>query len=79
MDACAWPDDLPFPPDALLYDLIYNPAETLLMRRARLAGLTVVNGLGMLAGQAALAFEIWTGCSIPAEVFRKAAFERNPS
>ncbi len=71
-----WPVDLPFPRRAFVYDLIYNPAETRLMSVARSAGLTAVNGLGMLAGQAARAFEIWTGHSIPVDVFQQAACER---
>jgi len=79
VDASPLPAGLSFPADALLYDLIYNPAETRLMRLARAAGLTAVNGLGMLAGQAALAFEIWTGHAVPADVFRKAALERTSS
>ncbi len=74
-----WPETVPFPRQAFLYDLIYNPAETTLMKAARAAGLEAVNGLGMLAEQAALAFEIWTGQSIPGEVFRQAAFERTLS
>lgn len=78
VDASPWPNGLEFPPGALLYDLIYNPAETCLMLSAREAGLTAVNGLGMLAGQAALAFEIWTGQAVPVETFRKAALERTP-
>lgn len=79
VDATPWPDELAFPPGALLYDLIYNPAETCLMRSAREAGLRAVNGLGMLAGQAALAFEIWTGRAVPVDVFRNAALERTTS
>ena len=73
-----WPVDLPFPRQAFLYDLIYNPSETALMQSARAAGLMSVNGLGMLVEQAALAFEIWTGQPAPREVFRQAVFERKP-
>ncbi|MEI8132370.1 MAG: shikimate dehydrogenase [Leptolinea sp.] len=71
-----WPADLPFPKQAFLYDLIYNPIETALMKSARSAGLSAANGLGMLAEQAALAFEIWTGKPAPREIFRQAAVER---
>ncbi|MGC8855377.1 MAG: shikimate dehydrogenase [Anaerolineae bacterium] len=56
-----WPTRLPFPKQALVYDLIYNPSETQLMQTARAAGLSVRGGLGMLIAQAALAFEMWTG------------------
>ncbi|MEW5828959.1 MAG: shikimate dehydrogenase [Chloroflexota bacterium] len=58
-----WPADLPFPPNAAVYDLVYNPRETKLVREARAAGLPAATGLGMLVEQAALSFEIWTGCS----------------
>jgi shikimate dehydrogenase len=58
-DTCAWQAD--FPPGAFVYDLVYNPPETVLMKRARAAGLDAANGLGMLIEQAALAFERWTG------------------
>ena len=63
-----WPDELPFPLDAAVYDLVYNPLETKLVRDARAAGLQAVTGLGMLIKQAALAFKIWTGCNPPREV-----------
>ena len=58
-ETCAWEGN--FPPGAFVYDLVYNPPETLLIRRARAAGLQAANGLGMLIEQAALAFELWTG------------------
>jgi shikimate dehydrogenase len=64
-DQSPWPDGIPFPKQALLFDLVYNPAETLLMRSARANGMMVTNGLEMLVEQAALAFEIWTGQSAP--------------
>jgi shikimate dehydrogenase len=60
-DASPWPDDLAFPPDAAVYDLVYNPLETKMFQDARAAGLPATTGLGMLIEQAALAFEIWTG------------------
>lgn len=48
-----------------LYDLIYNPPVTRLMRAAAERGGTAVNGLGMLVRQAAAAFRIWTGLEPP--------------
>lgn len=74
-----WPANMPFPPSAFLYDLIYNPPVTALMAAARKAGLEVSNGMGMLARQAALAFEIWTGFPAPLEIFRNALLERTTS
>ena len=49
------------PAGALVYDLIYNPWETPLMRAARTAGAQAVNGAGMLAHQGVRSLEIWTG------------------
>jgi shikimate dehydrogenase len=57
-----WPEML-FPPQAVIYDLVYNPCETKLVKDARAQGLSAFTGLGMLIEQAALAFEIWTGHS----------------
>lgn len=70
--ASPWPDDTPFPNNACVYDLVYNPANTALMRQASHAGLKVSNGLGMLIEQAALAFYLWTGLQVKPAVMRKA-------
>jgi shikimate dehydrogenase len=55
---------VPLPPGAAVYDLIYKPLETQLLRQARQVGLAAVNGLGMLIEQAALSFERWTGARV---------------
>jgi len=57
---------------ALVYDLIYNPRETKLLKLARERGLRVSNGLGMLLYQGMASFEIWTGEPAPKEVMRTA-------
>ena len=69
---------LPFDPallpaSAAVIDLVYNPSETPLLAAARRRGLKALNGLGMLVGQAALSWEIWTGREAPLEVMRSAA------
>lgn len=54
--------DLPFEklgPQHLVYDLVYNPAETLLLQRAKTRGCAIKNGLEMLQLQAEAAWEIW--------------------
>ena len=51
-----------------IYDLVYNPRETKLVRDARSKGLQATTGLGMLIEQAALAFEKWTGHNPPREI-----------
>ncbi len=59
--ATPWPKDVPLPERAAVYDLVYNPRETALVREARARGLLAVTGIGMLIEQAALSFERWTG------------------
>jgi shikimate dehydrogenase len=58
-----------------VYDMIYQPAETKLLAMARAAGCKTANGIGMLVGQGAKAFEIWTGQSAPLNVMRQAVEE----
>ena len=68
-DQSPWPENLPFP-NASVYDLVYNPRETKLVKDARAQGLSATTGLGMLIEQAALAFELWTGQCPPREIMR---------
>ena len=56
----------------LVYDLIYNPFETKLLKAAKKRGCRCSNGLGMLLHQGAKSFEIWTGVKAPVEVMKKA-------
>ncbi len=65
-DQSPWPVGLAFP-KAAIYDLVYNPRETKLVKDACAQGLKTTTGLGMLVEQAALAFELWTGCNPPRE------------
>lgn len=60
----------------LVYDLIYNPSLTQLLRDARAKGCRTIGGLDMLVAQAAAQFEWWTGREAPVEVMREAAFHR---
>jgi len=55
-----------------VYDMIYRPAETRLLREARAAGCRVSNGMGMLLYQGASAFELWTGRPAPVDTMRLA-------
>lgn len=61
IDQSPLPENLSLPSNAFIYDLVYNPRETKLVREARQQGLHAATGLGMLIEQAALSFEIWTG------------------
>ncbi|MFH1683953.1 MAG: shikimate dehydrogenase [Candidatus Margulisiibacteriota bacterium] len=56
----------------LVYDLVYNPKQTKLLKDAKAAGCKTCSGLGMLVRQGAIAFTIWTGEEAPIEVMRKA-------
>ena len=60
-DTTPWPIELPFPREAYLYDLVYKPRRTMLIRQAEAAGARCAGGIGMLAEQGAAAFELWTG------------------
>jgi shikimate dehydrogenase len=68
----------PLPENAVLskhtsiYDLVYNPRETKLVRDARAQGLSATTGLGMLIEQAALAFGKWTGVKADRGAMQKA-------
>ncbi|MDD5729725.1 MAG: shikimate dehydrogenase [Candidatus Omnitrophica bacterium] len=58
--------------NTFVYDLIYNPEETKLLKAARVKGLRCTNGLGMLLNQGILSFEFWTGQKAPVDVMRRA-------
>lgn len=61
------------PGTALVYDIVYNPPETPLLREARKAGARTLGGLAMLVYLGAEAFEIWTGMPAPVDVMMAAA------
>jgi shikimate dehydrogenase len=60
------------PPTALVFDMVYAPPVTALLRMAQARGLLVVRGLEMLLEQGAAAFELWTGSPAPIAVMRAA-------
>lgn len=59
-------------PDLRVLDLVYRPSPTRLVREARSVGAVAHGGAGMLLRQAALSFELWTGCAAPVDVMRPA-------
>jgi shikimate dehydrogenase len=59
-------------PDATVFDLVYVPPETPLLRAARARGLRAANGSEMLIAQAVIAFERWTGVGGMTDVMRAA-------
>lgn len=56
----------------LVYDLVYNPVETKLIREARRAGVPALGGLDMVLAQARKQFEIWTGEPAPVQAMSQA-------
>jgi len=56
------------PSNALVYDLVYNPSETPLLKMATKAGARTLGGLPMLVYQGAAAFELWIGKKAPLNV-----------
>jgi shikimate dehydrogenase len=59
-----------------VYDMIYRPKETALLKAAKAAGCQVANGLGMLLYQGAEALKLWTGAPPPLQIMR-AALEKH--
>lgn len=57
----------------IVFDLVYNPPETRLMRDAVRVGTRAIGGLEMLVYQGARSFELWTGTAAPVEVMQRAA------
>lgn len=62
-------------PAGVVFDMVYNPLETLLIRNARDQGKVVIPGIQMFIEQAVKQFEIWTGESAPRALMEKAALE----
>jgi len=58
-------------PSLVVFDVVYNPVKTKLMRQAEQIGAQTISGLEMLVWQGALAFELWTGAKPPVELMRK--------
>ncbi len=61
------------PATRVVFDTIYNPRETELLRRARAAGCTCISGMEMFLNQALAQFRLWTGRDAPREVMERAA------
>jgi shikimate dehydrogenase len=60
-----------FHPGQVVYDIVYRPLYTPLLRAAKRAGATVVPGLDMLIGQGAEAFRLWTGLTFPVAMVQR--------
>lgn len=67
-------DKTMFHENLLVYDIIYNPAETKLMKLAKEAGCKSVGGLSMLLYQGAESFKLWTGEEMPVDIIKEMYF-----
>lgn len=74
VDASIITDPTMFHKDLFVSDIIYNPAETKLLRLAREAGCKTQNGLNMLLYQGAEAFKLWTGQDMPVSIIKEKYF-----
>ncbi|HYP14087.1 MAG TPA: shikimate dehydrogenase, partial [Bryobacteraceae bacterium] len=72
VEECFFPDRIPA---EVVFDMVYNPLETKLLRNAKEQGKEIIPGLEMFMEQAARQFEIWTGDSAPRPVMHRAALE----
>lgn len=59
----------------LVFDIVYNPITTRLLKEAGNSGARIISGLDMLVWQAALAFEMWTKCQAPFDLMRQTALK----
>lgn len=78
MDGGPAPGEIPVPVDGLhpgqrVVDIVYKPRTTPLLAAARERGAETDDGVAMLVGQAALAFELWTGVQAPIDIMGEAA------
>jgi shikimate dehydrogenase len=76
IEVSPWPEKLPFPIGAFVYDLVYNPAETKFVKEAGEAGCRAATGLGMLLHQGAQAFHLWTGHEPDQQLMANTIFKR---
>jgi len=60
----------------VVFDIVYNPRKTRLLKDAEAAGCRVIPGLEMFVNQAVVQFELWTGQKAPVEVMRRVVEER---
>ena len=67
-------DTTMFHKDLFVFDVIYNPQETRLLREAKEAGCKTGNGMYMLLYQGAASFKLWTGEDMPVEIIKEKYF-----
>ena len=72
VNECCFPEEIP---GEIVFDMVYNPLETLLIRHAKEQGKVVIPGVRMFIEQALRQFEIWTGESAPRAAMETAAMD----
>lgn len=75
-DRTAIQDPTMFHKDLFVFDVVYNPRETRLLREAKEAGCQVSNGMYMLLYQGAASFELWTGKEMPVDIIKEKYFSK---
>lgn len=63
------------PKDAAVYDIVYNPIKTELLKLAQKNELQIITGVDMFVHQGAKAFEIWTGKPAKTDIMKMAVLE----
>jgi 3-dehydroquinate dehydratase/shikimate dehydrogenase len=76
VDATPLPTNEPLGPGVVVFDTIYNPVQTKLLRDAAAAGCVTIPGTEMFVRQGAAQFSLWTGKDAPLDVFRHVLEER---
>lgn len=68
VDSCPLMQGFVFEERQIVYDTIYYPSQTVLLKKAKASGCKTVNGAGMLFHQGLRAFEIWTETTVPQDI-----------
>src|SRR5712692_5559587 len=74
-EACPLLEGVGLRPDLIVFDLVYRPRRTLLLRRAADVGCCTIPGVEMLVEQGTRSFELWTGVQAPTGAMRSVAYE----
>jgi shikimate dehydrogenase len=75
VNECPIDDDYIIPRSAVVYDLVYNPLETKLLKLAKKNEAKAVSGIGMLIRQGALTFSLFTEQEAPVSLMKEAALK----
>jgi shikimate dehydrogenase len=71
-----WPDHVPLPSNITIFDLVYNPPITKLLKQGEASNAAIISGIEMLVHQGALSFQMWTKKQAPTEVMRQACYKK---